>query len=50
MTAPAPPTPPRDLDMDTRVDAALSVACGYASAHPEVAALATAAALAIEAI
>jgi hypothetical protein len=26
MTAPAPPTPPRDLDMDTRVDAALAAA------------------------
>lgn len=26
MTAPAPSTPPRDLDMDTRVDVALAAA------------------------
>ena len=38
------------LEAEFLDDAALGVACGYSSAHPEVAALATATALAIEAI
>lgn len=38
------------LEAEFLDDAALSVACGYSSTHPEVAALATATALAIEAI